>query len=187
MKNHHIKQKSIFKLSIIFFSALMICKPSIAETEKTNYYIGESKMTSPEGTPYGSSISLIKRTISPDKNQITEDVISIDKRSNPREFITVFSIGKNNQFNISDNEKTFSGKGSLSGKEWNWDGWTYQVDMANSKGSLKGDDKFINGELVVSKEYYAPDGKLSVKFSENFKPVSKEFFDILYTNLFPKK
>lgn len=173
-------------LKKVFIVSMLFCLPCFAqESEKINYYLGESKMTSPEGIYYGSSISLVKRTVSPDNNQITEDVISIDKKD-VREYVTVFNV-KKNDFTVSDNQKTFSGQGTFSGNSWNWDGWTYSAEMANSGGLVKGTDKIINDEIIVDKEYYQTKDKLTLKFKEVLKPISKEAFNILYTNLVTKK
>lgn len=170
-------------LIFLFILILSFNSQVFAENiDKTTYYIGESKMTSPQGIPYGSSISLIKRTILEKENKIIEDVISLDLKRPCSEFITIFDVKENN-FKISDNKKTFSGDGILTGEKWNWNGWKYDVALNNNAGFIKGEDNIINNEIIVKKEFYNKDKKVTVKFNEQFKPISKEFFEIIYKNI----
>ncbi|MFN8672467.1 MAG: hypothetical protein U0457_10375 [Candidatus Sericytochromatia bacterium] len=152
------------------------------ENENISYYMGESKMYSPEGVFYASSVSLIKRTIEKEKKQIQEDVFNFDLRRECSEFLTTFSIEKN-KFDISDEEKTFNGMGNLIGDEWNWSGWNYETTLSQNMGYIKGEDKIINNEIIAKKDFYNKDNKLQFVFKEHFKPISKEFFDIMIKNL----
>ena len=95
----------------------------------TTYYLGEVKMSSPTGRPFGSSISLVKRSIFPAENKIVEIVASIETRE-VKEYTTVFEI-KGSDFTVKDQEGTFSGGGKLTGPAWAWTGWSYSVDMGN--------------------------------------------------------
>jgi hypothetical protein len=151
----------------------------------TVYYLGEVKMSSPTGLPFGSSISLVKRTISPAENKIVEIVASIDARE-IKEYTTVFEI-KGSDFTVKDQEGTFSGGGKLTGPVWAWTGWTYSVDMLGErKGKLTAQDTVTPDGLVVTKSYAGADGKVQVVFNEALKPISAQMYDLLHAKLVPK-
>jgi hypothetical protein len=154
-----------------------------APPEQVAYFLGEVKMSSPTGQPYGSSVSLIKRTMTPAENKIVELVLSIDAKNPPAEYTTVFGV-KDGKFTIKDEEKTMAGEGEFTGKPWNWTGWKYEVNMLGArKGMLKGDDTLSDTGLMVKKSFYTPDGQLRVNITEDLKPISKEMYDLLHTKL----
>ena len=68
-------------------------------------------MGSPTGQPYGASLSLVKRTISPADSRIIEVVISVDSKQPVKEYTTVFTI-RGPSFTLKDNEGTFRGGAS---------------------------------------------------------------------------
>src|SRR5690242_3210919 len=71
--------------------------------EQTIYLLGEVKMSSPSGQPFGSSISLVKRSLKPAENKIVEVVLSLDSKQPPREYTTVFEV-KGAKFTVKDEE-----------------------------------------------------------------------------------
>lgn len=157
--------------------------PPTAPPEQVTYFIGEVKMTGPTGQPYGSSVSLVKRTMTPAENKIVEVVLSIDSKGEPLEFHTVFAL-KDNKFTIKDDEKSFEGEGEFTGKAWNWTGWKYQVNMIGArKGVVKAEDVLTETGLTVKKTFYTPDGVLRVNFSEDLKVISKEMYDLLHARI----
>lgn len=176
------------------FSTLLVLIPALAigvfaqaspapAPEQVTYYLGEVKMSSPTGQPYGSTVSLIKRTLTPAENKIVELVLSIEAKGAPLEFTTVFIV-KDSKFTVKDEEKTFEGEGELIGKPWNWTGWKYQVNILGPrKGVVKAEDILTEHGLTVKKAFYSPDGQLRVNFSEDLKPITKEMYDLLHAKL----
>jgi hypothetical protein len=157
-----------------------------APPEQVTYFLGEVKMSSPTGQPYGSSVSLVKRTLTPAENKVVEVVMSIDTKGPPQEYTTVFGV-KEGKFTMKDEEKTFEGEGEFTGKPWNWTGWKYQVNMLGArKGVLKGDDTLTEAGLMVKKGFYSPDGQLRVNILEDLKPISKEMYELLHAKLVAK-
>ena len=154
--------------------------------EQTTYFLGEVKMTSPSGQPYGSSISLVKRLLKPAENKIVESVLSVDPKQPAREYTTIFDV-KGSKFTVKDEEGTFAGEGELLGKAWEWGGWKYSVSMLGErKGTLIAEDTFVGGSLRVKKSFQSPDGQVRVLFSEDLKPISKEMYEILHARLLAK-
>ncbi len=178
------------KISALLF-LLWIVPVTLAQTnssppEQTAYYLGEVKMNSASGQPYGSSISLAKRTLKPAENKIVELVLSLDSKQPAREYTTVFNV-TGSKFTVKDEEGTFAGEGEFLGKAWEWEGLKFSVNMLGErKGTLKAEDTFIGGRLVAKKSFYSPDGQLRVIFSEDLQPISKEMYEILHTKLLQK-
>jgi hypothetical protein len=176
----------VFILLLALGAAAVSAQTTPAPPEQVTYFLGEVKMSSPTGQPYGSSVSLIKRTLTPAENKIVELVLSIDLKTGPWESTTVFGV-KDGKFTIKDEEKTFEGEGEFTGKPWGWTGWKYQVNMLGArKGILKGEDTLTETGLTVKKGFYSPDGQLRVNLFEDLKPISKEMYDLLHAKLMAK-
>src|SRR5215831_5812885 len=172
--------------TLLFLLCMAPANFAQAPPEQTVYYLGEVKMTSASGQPYGSSISLAKRTLKPAENKIVELVLSLDSRQPAREYTTVFNV-TGSKFTVKNEEGTFAGEGELLGKAWEWEGWKYSVNMLGErKGTLKAEDTFIGGRVMSKKLFYSPDGQLRVIFSEDLQPISKEMYEILHTKLLQK-
>jgi hypothetical protein len=181
-----MRSLKILFLLMAFGAAAVSAQTAPAPPEQVTYFLGEVKVSSPTGQPFGSSVSLIKRTLTPAENKIVELVLSIDAKNPPAEYTTVFGV-KDGKFTIKDEEKTMEGEGEFTGKPWNWTGWKYQVNMLGArKGVLKGDDTLTDTGLMVKKSFYTPDGQLRVNFTEDLKPVSKEMYDVLHAKLMAK-
>lgn len=175
----------------VLFLVLGLCGSAIAQVDpkqapSTTYYLGEVKMSSPTGQPYGTSLSLVKRTTSPADGRIIEVVMSLDSKQPAREYTTVFAV-KGSAFTLKDNEGTFEGSGQLTGPAWNWTGWTYTVNMLGErKGTLQGDDSLAGGRISVKKSMYSPDKQLRVVIAEDLSPISAEAYEILHSKLAAK-
>lgn len=178
-----MRSLKILFLLLALGAAAVSAQTAPVQPEQVTYYLGEVKMSSPTGQPYGSSVSLIKRTLTPAENKIVELVLSIDAKSAPQEYTTVFMV-KDSKFTVKDEEKSFEGEGEFTGKPWNWTGWKYQVNMLGArKGTLKAEDILTGGGVTVKKAFYSPDGQLRVNFSEDLKPITKEMYDLLHASL----
>lgn len=180
-----IQFSKAFVLLLTLAVAATISAQTIAvpPPEQVTYFLGEVKISSPTGQPYGSTVSLIKRTLTPAENKIVELVLSIEAKGAPLEFTTVFTV-KDSKFTVKDEEKTFEGEGELIGKPWNWTGWKYQVNILGPRnGVVKAEDILTETGLTVKKAFYNPDGQLRVNFSEDLKPISKEMYDLLHAKL----
>jgi len=173
-------------LFLLWIALVNFAQSNSTPPEQTAYYLGEVKMNSASGQPYGSSISLAKRTLKPAENKIVELVLSLDSKQPAREYTTVFNV-TGSKFTVKDEEGTFAGEGELLGKAWEWEGCKFSVNMLGErKGTLKAEDTFIGGRLMAKKSFYSPDGQLRVVFSEDLQPISKEMYEILHTKLLQK-
>jgi hypothetical protein len=183
----------LLKTSILPVLFFMLCNLIVSAQsvpivqEKVTYLLGEVKMSSPMGQPYGSSVSLVKRTLKPAENKIIELVASVDAKEPTKEYTTIFEV-KGSKFTVKDEEGTFAGEGELIGQPWYWTGWKYSVNLLGQrKGQLKAEDTFANNNLTVKKSFSGPDGQVRVIFVEELKPISREMYELLHAGLLPKQ
>lgn len=174
-------------ISTTLLLLLFVCVVSAAQPpEHVSYYLGEVKMTSPGGQPYGSSVSLVKRTMKPAENRIVELVLSVDGRGPAQEYNTVFTVN-GSKFELREAGGGFSGGGDLMGPAWGWTGWSYKVTMGGRMpGTVTAEDTFQGENLVAHKTFAGPDGKAQVLFIEELKPISGEMYELLHTRLMGK-
>src|SRR5262249_60285281 len=96
----------ISKLSMLLALTLIgLASDSLAQSntpsQKVTYFLGEVKMSSATGQPFGSAVSLVKRTLAPAENKITELVLSADCRRPTQEHTTVFH-GEGSKFTLKE-------------------------------------------------------------------------------------
>lgn len=169
-------------LAIIFlFSGCTTMLNSNKPTDtNTKYYYGEVLISSPDGkTPYGKSVSLIKRTVDPANSIITEIVLqpARDPKQKPKDINTVLKReGSTNVFSTADDAKTFSGKLTFTGAEWSWNNWTYDIKLADGS---KLDGKGVHSEagIKTEKTFYKPDGVASILIKEDVKYISSDEYN----------
>lgn len=157
-----------------------------AADERVAYYLGEVRMSTPAGRLVASTLSLVRRTATPDENKIVEVVASVDPSKPTKEFTTVFEV-QGSRFVMKDAEGTFTGAGELKGEPWEWTGWRYEVEFTGAtQGKLKGEDVLNADGLTARKSFMTPDGVVRAQFIEELKPISKSAYDILHARLLPK-
>ena len=183
----------ILKLSMVLTFILIglafnsFAQSNTASQEKVMYFLGEVKLSSPTGQPFGYAVSLVKRTLAPTENKITELVLSVDSRRPTQEHTTVFDV-KDSKFTLKEESGGFAGEGELIGKAWEWTGWKYTVNLTGeSKGVLKGEDLLTVSGVTSKKTFFSPDGQARVVFAEELKPISREMYELLHAKLLPKQ
>ena len=182
-----VKLSTVFTLILIGMAFNSYAQSNTVSQETVAYFLGEVKMSSPTGQPFGSGISLVKRTVAPAENKITEVVLSIDSRRPTQEHTTVFDV-KGSKFTVKEESGGFAGEGELIGKAWEWTGWKYTVNLTGeSKGVLKGEDSLTAGGVTTKKTLFSLDGQAGVVFAEDLKPISREMYELLHAKLLPKQ
>ena len=181
------KLSMLLALTLIGLASDSLAQSNTASQEKVTYFLGEVKMSSPTGQPFGSAVSLVKRTVAPAENKITELVLSVDSRRPTQEHTTVFDI-EGSKFTLKEGSGGFTGEGELTGKAWEWTGWKYTVNLTGEvKGVLKGEDSLTVGGVTSKKTLLSPDGQARVVFSEELKPISREMYELLHAKLLAKQ
>lgn len=173
---------NLIRLALIFFLAGCATAQNrkIAQDTNTKYYYGEVSMSSSDGkTPYGKTVSLIKRTINPAKEIITEMVLQPPR--NPQQktkdiYTTLTRLGTSNVFSVTDDEHTFQGQMTFEGDEWNWNRWTYEIKLLDGS-RLKGTGLHDAIGIKTQKTFYKPDGTASVLLKEDLNSINSEEYE----------
>jgi hypothetical protein len=172
---------ALLQLATVFPTALAGDQAAV----ETSYFFGESKMTTPEGKLFRTSLSLVKRVVNRTDSRIEEHVLSITERDT-REFVAILEV-KGQKFTMTERSKAFSGKGELVGEPWKWKEWKSVAKLAGDTGIVTSEDKVTAQGLAVRKSYAGANGKVIFLFNELLRPISPKTYDILYARLAPAK
>jgi hypothetical protein len=180
-----IRSTQIVAGCLVLYTCNAIGQQAPSMSEQATFLFGEVRMSTPGGQPIGTSLSLVRRVLKPAEKRIVEVVATIEPGRPVREYTAVFEVSESG-FAIRDEEGTFAGTGVLTGKPWEWTGWSYEVEFTGArKGRLKGEDTLGAAGISVKKSFASPDGTVRVLFTEELKPISKAAYDILRGKLFP--
>lgn len=168
----------MFKFSATIIGVVLVFSvdSSAADESSTTYYLGESKMTTPDGRLLRTSVSLVKRVVKPKESKIEEHVLSVDERS-AKPFVVTQKVS-GSKFTMTEKSDSFGGEGDLIGEPWKWTGWKSVSKIAGGAGTVTSEDKLSEHGLTVKKTFAGPDGKASVKFEKSLKPVSAKMYEI---------
>jgi hypothetical protein len=151
-----------------------------AQPEST-YYLGESKMTTADGKPIRSSISLVKRVVDKDASQIVEHVLTINEKES-KAFVTTLVV-KGSRFTISEQSGSFTGEGELMGEPWRWKEWKSVTKITGGSGTVISEDKLTEHALIAKKTFAGADGKVVVRMDETLVPITPKTYEVLYRRL----
>lgn len=143
------------------------------------YSIGEIKAMSADSIPYGTYVALSKEIINRKEKKIYMKSISIDQKGETTEYNYTMNI-TDPTFTIMADDSSYSGSGKLHGAEWKWSSWSYIINTKNPVGKIDAYNYISVVGLVVNKAFYGADGKLTVRYKERYKAITKEQFEILY-------
>jgi len=150
-----------------------------APEDETTYFLGESRVTAPDGKYLGSMVELVKRELRPSEGKIYEHVAVIDPRyPQSKKFVAVCEV-KGTTFAMTEQEKSFTGDGELTGDPWRWTAWRSTSHLASGIGTVESEDTLTEHALIVKKRFVGPDGKVRVHMAETLNRISKEMYDIL--------
>lgn len=152
-----------------------------AETE-TAYYLGESKMTTADGKPVRTSLSLVKRVVKRKDGRIEEHVLSLGEKES-KAFVVTLEV-KDTKFTVSEKSGAFSGSGELVGEAWKWAEWKSVTKLAGGAGTVTSEDKLTDRGLSARKTFTDKAGA-TLHFDEGLAPISQKTYEILYARLAP--
>jgi hypothetical protein len=150
---------------------------------ETRYYLGESKMTTPEGKLLRTSLSLVKRVVNPKASRIEEYVLSVDEQAS-KAFVVTLEV-KGAKFTVSDQSKSLTGEGELVGEAWKWKEWKSVTKLAGGAGTVTSEDKLTEGGLAAKKTFVGADGKVALLFDDSLAPITRKTYEVLYARLAP--
>jgi hypothetical protein len=152
---------------------------------ETTYFLGESKMSLPDGKHLGTSLSLVKRIVNPAASKIEEHVVSISEKE--AKLFVVFMEVKGNKFTMTEKSKAFTGEGDLIGEPWKWKGWKSVSKLANGAGTWTSDDKHTEQGLSVRKTFTVADGTVKLIIEDSLQPITPKTYELLHLRLIPLK
>jgi hypothetical protein len=151
---------------------------------EVTYFLGESKMTTPEGRLLRTTLSLVKRVVNQADSRIEEYVLSIDERDAAKAFVVVMEV-KGTKYTLTERSNSFTGEGDLVGEAWKWKEWKSVARLAGGAGTVISEDKLTEHGVTAKKSYAGADGKVTLLFEESLGRISPKTYDILYARLAP--
>jgi len=145
----------------------------------THYYIGESKVMTPDSVNLGTFVILTKQIVNKIESTITMQAISLDQKGETKEYNYTMYIS-DPKYTLKDANGEYFGSGRLHGKEWMWTYWDYNIEFKNPVGKMIGKDYVSLVGLIVNKDFYGADGTKLMHYHEKHKFLTKEAFEILY-------
>ena len=171
------------------FIVLVLCGllTSVCQAEPVEkfYYVGEMKLSSPEGKPMGSQAFLIEKTHDPNHNLIIERAVVASAGGKVEDFVMDMKVD-GSSFALSDRKGVAKGTGELFGPAWHW---TYfKADYQISNGVRVEDENFMADSSVgtARKKVFTPDGKLLMVMEGSFKSITPQTFQLLSSALLAK-
>lgn len=142
-------------------------------------FFGDSESFLTSGQRVGRSKLIVKRTLDPAQKTITEQVITVDSRSDvpAREFMVTMLVD-GARFTMTERNNAFSGDGGLVGEPWKWTGW-HSHALIPDGSTIDSEDVLTKEGLKVTKTYSGPDGSVRMTFNEMLAPITeKEFHEL---------
>lgn len=161
--------------------ALGIFSLSAVASVSTDYYLGEIRVTSPNGRARPASLALAKRVTNDASSVIVEEVLHVTP-STTEKYVTVMKVS-GNEIAVKDSANRFSGKGKLIGKPWAWTKWEIQASLADGSGTFKAKHHRTKDGILVLRDFLDPAGKVRLRYSEDLRQVSRDIYEILHSRL----
>ena len=99
---------------------------------ESRYFLGESKMMTPDGKLVRTSLSLVRRVVNQADSRIEEHVLSVGDKET-KAFVVVMAV-KGRKFTVTERSESFSGEGELEGDAWKWKEWKSVTKLAGGRG-----------------------------------------------------
>jgi hypothetical protein len=110
------------------------------------YFVGEAKLSSPDGKQLASEVFVLKRTVDQDKSTIIEQPIIVDERGKSVEWTIRFAVKEDGTFTLTEDSKRVEGSGKLFGPSWKW---TYFKARYKATGGVEiEDENFMSDESL---------------------------------------
>jgi len=161
--------------------ALLLLVPSLAFAAHTDYYVGDLRTLSSQGEVQGHSLVLTKRTQDPAAKVIIEEVLHLPAQGEPTVLTQVIQVN-GNHLTLLDSSKRIRGEGTLHGKAWAWEKWDVEGTVDGNR-KFKSRSHLAGGNLLVRKEFYDVAGKLKTIFSEEYRPITQDLYEMLQAKL----
>jgi hypothetical protein len=164
--------------ALFALSTLLPLGVSAAAPEKF-YFVGEAKLSGPDGKAMGSNVILLEKIHDADRSTISERAVVVKPGSKAEEQTMVLTVKGDSTFTLADTGGTVKGAGTLFGPAWKW---TYfKGTFRHASGVVIEDENFMADESVITarKKIRGPDGKVLMFMDMSLKSTTPRAFEIL--------
>lgn len=145
---------------------------------ETWHYLGEIKLSGPDGKSYGSQVMLLEKTYDPERSEASERAILMKPDGKVEDHTVRLKI-TGDKFTLSASDKSVEGSGTLSGPAWKW---TYMKGVFTTKGGIRVEDENFMSDpsvLTARQTVTGPDNKVIVRMDMSLKLITPGTFTIL--------
>jgi len=171
------------RMSIAVLAVILFPFRATAASPEKLHYVGEVKLSTPDGKGMGSQVILLEKTHDRDRSTITERAIIVKPDGKVEEQTMLLAVKDDNTFRLTDAARTVEGTGSLFGPAWKW---TYfKGTFKHKSGVVIEDENFMSDDSVITarKKVSLPDGKGIMVMEMSLKGITPKTFDILVAGL----
>ena len=153
-----------------------------APAREVTYFEGTSTTTSPDGTtPFGPPVAVIvRRTVDPAAKTIEEYVVHPGE-----EHPATMTQREGAVFAVVDPKGAFSGTLTYQGPAWRYIGWTYDIQMTDGSGAIKGRGEASASAIKTEKQFVDPTGTPRVLIREDLRAIDEGTFQRRLAELLP--
>src|SRR5437764_702339 len=94
---------TVLGLAVALSTGALLARPCAAQAlppAQVDYFLGESKVTTPTGKHLGTTVSLVKRDTQPAEGKVYEHVCVLDPKKAPKQFVVILEV-KGAKFTLS--------------------------------------------------------------------------------------
>jgi hypothetical protein len=161
--------------------ALILANSSaaLAADPRTEYYTGEAKFSTPDGTLRSTDTMLIQKAFDPHASKIVEKFMKVTSAGDTTTGTITLNVS-GQKFHMADDANTSDGDGEFFGEPWKW---TYLKGSMKFKNGMKCDlENFLSDPhfLVARKTIYQADGSVLGILDESLHAITPETFTNLW-------
>jgi hypothetical protein len=173
-------------LTLVFALATQaVAGPTEAVEPTRFFYVGEVKLSAPDGKALGSQVILFEKTHDPERSRMVETAVVVQPDGKTEERVMRVSV-TGNSFTLRDDAGTIEGTGMLSGPAWHW---TYFKARYRSKNGVEiEDENFMADDSAITarKKVFGPDGAVLMYMDMTLKAITARTHEILRAGLLKK-
>jgi hypothetical protein len=171
------------RMAIALVVAVLAPELVLAASPEKMYYLGEVKLSSPEGKSMGFQVILLEKIHDRDHATITERAVVVQPNGKVEEWTMYLHVKDDNTFTLTDEAKTVEGTGTLFGPAWQW---TYFKGTFKSRNGVQiEDENFMTDDSMITarKKLTGPDNKVFMYMETSGKAISPKTFEVLRAGL----
>ena len=163
--------------------------PARGPTARTEYYLSEARVQSPDGKALGAMVGLGKREYRPNDGTIEQMDIALDPAPGalPTVVVLEWSVASDGaSAEIKSHDGRVSGRAKLTGPAWAWTGWSWSGTMKDVPGTFRNATKAARRGWSTRSERVDATGKRLEVFDQFDTKITKETYDVLRARLLPQ-